>query len=514
MSIFAKSIQLLLCFVFSLWSITGPRMQIPCGEAADALAPQFKKKTVDEMEQAAHVLQTKKTPPAAPAPVLDDAAVFAEAQRLAREKQWRALFTDGAIPRLELGKALAYLDWVTARTAAVRFRLPALRDELPESPDIRAFCMKMKEPFRSFFLQECASFDAYKKDGKFPGGAPAFLQASKLYTFVSALEQADFAQRVDELLAQYRTFIEQQTPAALDEYLRTTPHPARFAQKIIRKYPGEHVNILREVTRRILTEKEHMPADVLPYYLKALDVASKGGYWFVRDIFQLEQKLEAMRKTAGGTIPAMMMGQYLPGTERGDLLRAAGELNAILLSGRTVTEADILAMHRTAAEHIAGTESADKGAYRILEITMEGMGPYGSSPERIPAHMEEVLKLMNGQPCMHNGYAPGKLHPVELAAQVMHEFIAVHPFMNGNKRLGILLANYVLAKHGYPPFVLTPESVEEYGTVFRFAVDYRELAVFMAEMMEKEQPVFTPPVRETRKTDEEMRGAEAVGSSL
>jgi len=62
MSMCTKSIQLLLCFVFSLWSIAGPVSQTPCFAApSDTLAPQFKKKTIEEMEQVARAMREKKT---------------------------------------------------------------------------------------------------------------------------------------------------------------------------------------------------------------------------------------------------------------------------------------------------------------------------------------------------------------------------------------------------------------------------------------------------------------------
>ena len=44
-----------------------------------------------------------------------------------------------------------------------------------------------------------------------------------------------------------------------------------------------------------------------------------------------------------------------------------------------------------------------------------------------------------------------KYPPLLLAALVHNEFENIHPFQDGNGRVGRLLLNYVLLKHNYPP---------------------------------------------------------------
>ena len=44
-----------------------------------------------------------------------------------------------------------------------------------------------------------------------------------------------------------------------------------------------------------------------------------------------------------------------------------------------------------------------------------------------------------------------ELKPLVLAALVHNQFEYIHPFEDGNGRVGRLLLNYVLLKHGYPP---------------------------------------------------------------
>jgi len=47
-----------------------------------------------------------------------------------------------------------------------------------------------------------------------------------------------------------------------------------------------------------------------------------------------------------------------------------------------------------------------------------------------------------------------KMNPIVLSGMVHLKFVSVHPFSDGNGRISRLVANYILHKHGYPPFLL------------------------------------------------------------
>lgn len=55
-----------------------------------------------------------------------------------------------------------------------------------------------------------------------------------------------------------------------------------------------------------------------------------------------------------------------------------------------------------------------------------------------------------------------KYHPIVLAAVVHNQFENIHPFQDGNGRVGRLLLNYVLLKHGMPPVNIELKNRGEY----------------------------------------------------
>ena len=56
----------------------------------------------------------------------------------------------------------------------------------------------------------------------------------------------------------------------------------------------------------------------------------------------------------------------------------------------------------------------------------------------------------------------GKVHPVELSAKFHQFFIYLHPFPDGNGRIGRLFSNYILARLQHPLIIITKESKEDY----------------------------------------------------
>jgi Fic family protein len=71
----------------------------------------------------------------------------------------------------------------------------------------------------------------------------------------------------------------------------------------------------------------------------------------------------------------------------------------------------------------------------------------------LPFLMKDFIKYYNSN--------KKKIHPLELAAMIHLKFVKIHPFLDGNGRIGRLLINFVLHKFGYP--MMTVEYKDRYS---------------------------------------------------
>ena len=62
-----------------------------------------------------------------------------------------------------------------------------------------------------------------------------------------------------------------------------------------------------------------------------------------------------------------------------------------------------------------------------------------------------------------------KLHPLTLATIFHHKFEKIHPFMDGNGRVGRMLFIYILIKSKYPPIIIHKKTRKEYFEALRKA---------------------------------------------
>lgn len=66
--------------------------------------------------------------------------------------------------------------------------------------------------------------------------------------------------------------------------------------------------------------------------------------------------------------------------------------------------------------------------------------------------MEQLIKFVNGS----------KLNPVELSARAHYRFEKIHPFGDGNGRIGRLTMNYILWSNGYPMLIIEYKNRKSY----------------------------------------------------
>ncbi len=134
-----------------------------------------------------------------------------------------------------------------------------------------------------------------------------------------------------------------------------------------------------------------------------------------------------------------------------DYLAARGHRDAVNLVFSWVEEgeeslsgSDLFELHRATMKNIV---DAYLGVYRPVQVYLRGSSYVPPPPDQVPGLMRGFLRELNHNPKKHD--------PIKLAALTHIDFESIHPFVDGNGRVGRLLANWALMKNGYPPIVIT-----------------------------------------------------------
>ena len=101
----------------------------------------------------------------------------------------------------------------------------------------------------------------------------------------------------------------------------------------------------------------------------------------------------------------------------------------------------------------------DAGRYRRLPVYIRGVPVELPQPWQVPIEMERLLADYHGE--MQN------LHPVKRAAVFHLKFETVHPFIDGNGRVGRLLMNLELMKDGFVPIDIKFTDRQRYIDCFK-----------------------------------------------
>ncbi len=205
--------------------------------------------------------------------------------------------------------------------------------------------------------------------------------------------------------------------------------------------------------------------------------------------------IEGNSLTFGETVAFLMEGVTAKGKPLKDHLDLRGHnaaidfLLALVKDDRGISESEIRELHRlilvepytVQAETATGlptTKTILLGQYKTMPNhvrTATGAVHYYATPEETPAKMQELMTWLRAQ--------REELHPLVLAAEFHHRFVAIHPFDDGNGRMTRLLTNLILMQAGFPPVVIkTAEKSAYYGVLSQAdAGEKTPLLVFFAE---------------------------------
>lgn len=115
----------------------------------------------------------------------------------------------------------------------------------------------------------------------------------------------------------------------------------------------------------------------------------------------------------------------------------------------------ICELHRHVVQNTLRPGLADQaGRYRTLPVFIRGVEWTPPDPLDVPRDMRTLL-------AWHTRNRP-RLHPVVLASYVHVAFEMIHPFVDGNGRVGRLLMNWMLRRDGFPMVNIPSRGKREY----------------------------------------------------
>jgi Fic family protein len=125
--------------------------------------------------------------------------------------------------------------------------------------------------------------------------------------------------------------------------------------------------------------------------------------------------------------------------------------------GKKIDENLIKILHKIVTSGILESP----GTYRTLNVVITGVKKRPPDHSSVPGFMNMLIKDINQR----------KEHPVIVASFLHHRFVAIHPFEDGNGRVGRLLTNFFLMANGYPPIVLRKSDRKRYYSCLKAADD-------------------------------------------
>lgn len=114
-----------------------------------------------------------------------------------------------------------------------------------------------------------------------------------------------------------------------------------------------------------------------------------------------------------------------------------------------ITEEDIKQLHSILMRVILSQEA---GFYRTEHVSIAGSSYATPTPYEVSILMQGLVMEIND--CTE--------HPVLHAIRMHHQFVAIHPFIDGNGRTGRLLMNLLLIRAGYPAALIQTEQRNTY----------------------------------------------------
>ena len=126
-----------------------------------------------------------------------------------------------------------------------------------------------------------------------------------------------------------------------------------------------------------------------------------------------------------------------------------------------LTEELLKETHRILMEHTLSYRYPDEKPGEYTDTDMCAGDTIFGEHEQLIARVPQLLSSTQ------RALDEGKIHPMILAARFHGFYEYLHPFRDGNGRIGRLFSNFILHKTGHPIVIITQESKSEYINALR-----------------------------------------------
>jgi len=144
---------------------------------------------------------------------------------------------------------------------------------------------------------------------------------------------------------------------------------------------------------------------------------------------------------------------------------------------KAITEEDVLFLHKLFFGQI---DSENAGSYRKKNVIITGTDYLPPDYQKVPELMKKHIENLNRE--------TKDKHPLIHASDLHAEFESIHPFTDGNGRIGRLILSILSMKSGYCPVIIPPIKRVEYIAAMRKSNkgDLNALRVFILGVIYEE----------------------------
>lgn len=157
---------------------------------------------------------------------------------------------------------------------------------------------------------------------------------------------------------------------------------------------------------------------------------------------------------------------------------------------KTINEKNIKKIHSLIMK---GFDNKKPGEYREGPIFIIGSKTKPTNAKNIKTEINKLIDWLNKT----------KKHPVELASEFHVKFEEIHPFTDGNGRVGREILNIMLNNAGYPSAIINLENRQSYIIILerlQINKEYNKFSKFIYDCLKKRNQEIEQIIKENKKT--------------